>query len=315
MRHIASLQQAHLSRPSVVTVGVFDGVHRGHQHLLRRLVAHAAKTGAIPVVLTFHPLPRLILNGYEPGQHLTLPGDRARLLGELGVELVITHPFDDTVRHIRAADFVDRLVEHLSMRALWVGEDFAMGYKREGNVAFLRDQARQKGFDLRVVDLMDAGNERVSSTRVRTAVATGDVLEATRLLGRPHFVFGEVVEGEKRGRAIGIPTANLAVPLDLAVPARGVYTAWAVVGGQTYPSAVNIGIRPTFDGTSALTVEAHLLNFSGDLYGQRLYLHFLARLREERKFDSVDALVAQIREDIGRARELFRDGIPGMSSG
>ncbi len=315
MRHITSLQQAHLSRPSVVTVGVFDGVHRGHQHLLRRLVAHAAETGAIPVVLTFHPLPRLVLSGYEPGQYLTLPGDRAHLLGELGVELVITHPFDDTVRHIRAADFVDRLVEYLNMRALWVGEDFAMGYKREGNVAFLREQARQKGFDLRVVDLMDAGNERVSSTRIRTAVAAGDVLEAARLLGRPHFVFGEVVEGEKRGRAIGIPTANLAVPPDLAVPARGVYAAWAVIGSETHPSAVNIGIRPTFDGTSALTVEAHLLDFSGDLYGQQLYLHFLARLREEKKFDSVDALVAQIREDIGQARELFRDGVPGGGPG
>ncbi len=314
MRHITSLESANLATPSVVTIGAFDGVHRGHQHLISHLVAHARESGAVPVVLTFHPLPRLVLAGYEPGQYLTLPDDKARLLGRLGIELVITHPFNDEVRHIRAAEFVERLIRHVSMRALWVGEDFAMGYKREGTVSYLRELGAQKGYDLRTVDLMDAGDERVSSSRVRAAVLAGDVAEAARLLGRPHFLHGEVVIGARRGHTIGIPTANLAIPAELSVPARGVYAAWAEFGGVMRPSAANIGLRPTFDGSSALTVEAHLLDFTGDLYGQSLRLHFVARLREERKFDGPAALVAQVLADIGQAREMFRSGAPAPNT-
>jgi len=201
---------------------------------------------------------------------------------------------------------VDRLLEHLHVASLWVGEDFALGYQREGNVPFLREQGREKGFELRVVDLMDAGGELVSSSRIRQNIQSGDVMEAARLLGRPHYVVGTVVEGAKRGRSIGIPTANLDVPAELAVPPRGVYAGWMQVEGRSYPAVTNIGLRPTFEGEERTTVEAHLIDFSGDLYGKEVRLSFIARLRDEKKFDGVEALIAQINADIERGRELLR---------
>jgi riboflavin kinase/FMN adenylyltransferase len=247
----------------------------------------------------------MILSGYQPGFYLTLPDAKASLLGDLGVDLVVTHPFNDDVRRIRAAEFVGNLLAHLKMAALWVGADFAMGYQREGNVAFLGQQAAARGFELRVVDLMDAGGERVSSSRVRDALNAGDVAEAGRLLGRAHRVPGQVVEGARRGHTLGFPTANLAVADEQAVPARGVYAGWAMRGDTPYPAVINIGVRPTFDGTRTLTIEAHLLDFDGDLYGHQLTLDFVERLRDEQRFDGVAALVAQINDDIARARILL----------
>jgi riboflavin kinase/FMN adenylyltransferase len=307
LRHIRNLAEANLSRESVVTIGAFDGVHRGHQYLVGQLVEHARQTGRASVVLTFFPLPKIVLSGPQPGLYLTLPNEKATLLGELGVELVVTHPFNEQVRHTRTADFVTALSDHLKMAALWVGEDFAMGYRREGDVAFLRRQAEERGFTLRVVDLMDAGGERVSSSRVRTALADGDVAEAARLLGRPYRVTGEVVQGAGRGQTIGIPTANLSLDLRKAIPRGGVYAAHATTGsgGQAYPAVVNIGVRPTFDGSNTLTVEAHLLDFDGDLYGQTLSLDFVARLRDEKRFEGVDALVAQVRADVEQGRQIL----------
>lgn len=306
MRHIRTLAEANLSRPSVVTIGAFDGVHRGHQHLVRQLVAQARRSRRVPVVLTFYPLPKLVLEGFRPGFYLSTPDEKAELLGHLGVELVVTHPFDEEVRHIRAGAFVQSLVNHLKMAELWVGEDFAMGYQREGNVDFLRQQADTHGFGLRVVDLMDAGGERVSSSRVRAALARGDVAEAARLLGRPYRLTGQVVPGAQRGKTLGIPTANLAILPERAVPARGVYAGRACTqDAASIPAVVNIGVRPTFDGTDTTTIEAHLLEFSGDLYGQTIMLDFVARLRDERQFGSAAELVAQIQADITQARGIL----------
>ena len=305
MQHIHSLEEAKLDRPSVVTIGVFDGVHLGHRYLLARLMDHARATGQSPVVLTFFPHPKAVLDSVGPGFYLTLPDDKASLLGDLGVECVVTHPFDDEVRHMRAAAFVDRLMKHLNMKSLWVGEDFALGYQREGNVTFLRQQAAEKGFELRAVDLMDAGEERVSSSRVRGLLAEGLVEEAARLLARPHFIRGTVVAGEKRGRTIGFPTANIEIPVELAVPVRGVYAGWVDLGDGKLPAVTNIGMRPTFDSSSAVTVETHLLDWNGDLYSRELVLYFTHRLRDEMKFGGIEQLVAQIGRDVESARRLL----------
>lgn len=305
MRHIHSLEQANLSQPSVVTIGVFDGVHRGHQSLISRLVEQAHTRHHVPVVLTFYPYPQLVLRGYQPRSYLTLPDAKARLLGTLGVELVVTHPFDDSVRHIRAVAFVESLLAHLKMASLWVGADFALGYQREGNVDFLREEAQRRGFELRVVDLMDASGERISSTRIRDALQAGDIAEATRLLGRPYRVTGQVAQGAGRGRTIGFPTANLDIPEDQAIPARGVYTCRALIGQVHTPAVTNIGLRPTFDGNGVLTIETHLLDFSGDLYGQSIELDFVAHLRAEQKFSGPDELINQIGQDIAQARIIL----------
>jgi riboflavin kinase/FMN adenylyltransferase len=209
---------------------------------------------------------------------------------------------------MRAADYVDQLVEHLQMRSLWVGEDFALGYKREGTVDFLRDQGQQKGFELRAVDLMDAGEERVSSSRIRALVHAGQVEEAGRLLTRPHFVRGKVVTGEMRGRTIGFPTANMDVPSELALPSRGVYAGWAMVDDERLPAVTNIGVRPTFNAPVGSTVEAHILDWSGDLYEREMRLSFAHRLRDEMKFSGIDELVAQIERDVEKARHLLEIG-------
>ena len=306
VQHIRTLEAAQLSRPSLVTIGVFDGVHRGHQHLIRQMVSYAQSHDLLAVALTFYPYPAMVIGGFRPGYYLTLPDIKAKYLGELGIDLVVTHPFDDQVRHIRAASFVDSLIAHLNMQALWVGEDFALGYQREGNVAFLQEQAKLRGFELRVVDMMDAGGERISSTRIREELQKGDVKEAARLLGRLYWLSGTVIEGAKRGRTIGIPTANLSISEEQAVPARGVYAAFAHVDQKPWPAVVNIGYRPTFDGQRSRTVvEAHLLDFAADLYGQELGLEFVARLRDEQTFDGVAALLAQIQRDIVLARKLL----------
>jgi riboflavin kinase/FMN adenylyltransferase len=308
VQHIRSLETAEVSRPSLVTIGVFDGVHKGHQHLIRQMVSYARSHDLLAVALTFYPYPAMVIGGFQPGYYLTLPDAKARLLGELGIDLVVTHPFDDRVRHIRAADFVHSLITHLHMQALWVGADFALGYQREGNVAFLQEQAKQRGFDLRVVDLMDAGGEQISSSRVRAELRQGDVQEAARLLGRPYRLPGVVVEGAKRGHSIGIPTANLSIPEEQAVPARGVYAGFARVDHEWQPAVVNIGHRPTFDGQQgSIVVEAHLLDFDADLYGRELELAFIARLRDEQTFAGVADLLAQIRRDIASARTLLSE--------
>lgn len=303
--HLHSLAEANLEKASVVTIGVFDGVHRGHQHLVRQLVDFATDQRQASCVLTFYPYPDTVLRGLRKGYYLTLPDVKANLLGELGVEVVVTHPFDDNVRHIRAQTFVEKLLSSLNMKSLWVGADFAMGYEREGNVHFLREASKHHDFDLRVIDLMDAGNEHVSSSRIRNALAAGDVEEAARLLGRPHRVPGTVVLGAGRGKAIGIPTANLSFPEEQAIPRQGVYAAWANTELGRVPAVVNIGVRPTFDGSGNVTVEAHLLDFDMNLYGQELNLDFVAHLRDERRFEGVSTLVAQIEMDIQQARQLL----------
>lgn len=306
MQHVYSLDDAHPSGPTIVAVGMFDGVHRGHQHLLRRLVQTARARDLVPAVLTFFPHPDVVLGRASGRYYLTSPQQRADLLAELGVELVVTHPFDETVRHMRAAEFVDRLLAHLRLRELWVGPEFALGYKREGDVAFLRAEGARKGFALEVVGLVtnDDNGDVISSSTIRAALAEGDMSVATRRLGRPYRLEGEVVHGDGRGRTIGFPTANLDVWDEQFLPRKGVYAGWAHLNGETFMAVANIGNRPTFNG-GLVTVEAYLLDFDRDIYGEHLAFDVVAYLRPELKFDSVEALIAKIREDVIQGRALL----------
>lgn len=305
MEHIYHLSHAALKRPSIVTIGVFDGVHRGHQHLLRQFVQDARSTDRDSVVLTLFPHPDLVLRGLSGRFYLTTPEQKAALLGELGIDLVITHPFDQQVRQIRAADFVDQLKAHLNMSSLWVTADFAMGYQREGNFSFLAAQGREKGFEVRENDLLMSDHTGViSSSGIREALLAGDVQKATDWLGRPHAVLGPVVHGDHRGRTIGFPTANIDVWAEQIIPAYGVYACRAQLGSEHFMAVTNVGERPTFGGKE-LRVEAYILDFDRDIYGQTLTLEFVARLRGEQKFSGLDALVQQIRADVERGRQLL----------
>lgn len=302
MRHIYSLTEAALDRPSIVTVGVFDGVHRGHQQLVRQLVKTAHEHNQAAVVLTFFPHPDVVIRGVKDRHYLTSPEERAHLLGELGVDLIISHPFNEEVRQIRAADFVDRLLYHLQMKALWATNDFALGYKREGNISFLREQGHQKGYTVETIDLvMIDGGKRISSSEIREVLQNGDIATANAYLNRSYRLAGEVVHGEKRGRKIGFPTANVAVWDEQVIPQFGVYVCRAFLGDEEFIAVTNVGQRPTFDGQH-ITVEAHLLDFARDIYGAHLTLDFEARLRGEIRFSGIEALIGQIRQDIDQAR-------------
>ncbi len=305
-RQLDDIKDASLDRASLVTIGVFDGVHVGHQNLIRRIVAGARATDRLSVVITFFPHPDRLLAAVDGRHYLTTPERRAALLLKLGVDLVITQSFDEALRNLPAERFVDDLVNHLRIAELWVGADFALGFKRRGDIRFLREAGRRRGFSVTAIELIttDSSDLTVSSSKLRDFVRQGKMTEAKAMLGRAYNVDGVVVRGEQRGRSIGIPTANLDVWPEQVIPALGVYATWALVRGQRYLSATNIGVRPTFAG-DALSIEAHILDFDGDIYGERVELQFESRLRPERKFAGLDALLVQIKSDIAAARSIL----------
>lgn len=305
MNHATSLQDVQLTQPALVTIGVFDGVHIGHQHLIRQLVERAKASGHLTVVLTFFPHPDAVLRGITGRYYLTTPEQRAEELTKLGVDWVITQTFDEQFRHTSAADYIEQLCSRIAIRELWVGKDFRLGYERTGDVEFLRREGEKRGFTVHAVELVESGDHQtVNSTRIRELVQQGAVEDAAVLLGRPYTVRGEVVQGDQRGRTIGFPTANVQLWDDQVLPAFGVYAGYVSFDGETHPCVTNLGVRPTVDGTK-LRVESYIFDFSRDIYGKTLTVSFVHRLRGEIKFPSLDALVAQIREDAQNARTLL----------
>jgi len=307
MIHVRSLNELKPDRPSLLTVGSFDGVHLGHQSLIRKLAAAAHAQNYRAAVVTFHPHPGLVLRGYRPSFYLSSPDDKAQRLADLGADIVVTHPFNRDVANLTAAQFIDGLRAALDFRELWCGADFALGHNREGTVAWLQAYGRSAGFTVKVIDPVSLNDKVISSSRIRQALNEGNVGEAAACLGRPFQVTGPVVEGAKRGRTIGIPTANIRIGDDQAYPANGVYACRAWIAGEAADAVANIGVRPTFESSEARpTIEAHLLNFDRDLYGLSLTLDFIARLRPEQKFNGVQELIAQIQKDIAQARDLLQ---------
>ena len=305
------LRVTHLSevteqRPTFLAIGSFDGVHLGHQAVIRSFVKKAKKAGARSAVLTFYPHPKRVVLNLKGRHYLSTLDDRVAALGTLGVDLIITHPFNETVRNTRAAAFMEQICHHLNLCELW-GGDFALGYKREGTIDYLQTLGEQKGYTVQLVSKMVTWqNELVSSTRVRALLDEGNVAAVTSCLGRPYQLRGKVILGDQRGRAIGFPTANLATWNEQVLPAYGVYATYAWINNQRYKAATNIGTRPTVDGLN-LRIEAHLLDFTGDLYGKELCLQFVEYIRPERKFASLDQLVSQIRHDVDTVKAILED--------
>ena len=301
---VTHLNEVDHKQPTCVAIGSFDGVHRGHQALLQRMAAEARAAGMRTAALTFFPHPRRVLHTLPPRFYLTTLDERVRLLAEQGIDLIITHPFDDEVRRIRAADFVDQLLNTLDMKQLW-GGNFALGYQREGDVPFLRQQGQLKGFTVETLEEpLLLNGEIISSRRVRRALEAGHMEEVTGCLGRYFSVRGPVVKGDQRGRTIGFPTANLAVWDELLLPGNGVYATYAWVGERRHAAATNVGVRPTVDGLK-LTVEAHILDFDDDIYGETVRLEFVRCIRPEMKFSGLDELKGRIAADVAEVREML----------
>jgi len=300
-----SLSRIALGRDAAVTIGKFDGVHRGHQHLVTNLIERAHAEGLASVVVVLYPNPATVLRPGTVVSYLTSLEERLQLLRRLGADSVGIIPFTSELAQLSARDFASLLVEELSMRLLYVGPDFALGRGREGTVGVLRKIGGDMGFRVETAELLARDGEKVGSSAVRQALAAGDVEEVARLLGRPFTLGGPVVAGAHRGAGLGFPTANIAIGLDRVLPAFGVYVTRAFIRENEYLSCTNIGVRPTFDAEPRPTVEAFILDFDGDIYGQDIRIELLHRLRDELKFDSVDDLVTQMHRDISDTRDYF----------
>lgn len=288
--------------PVALTVGVFDGIHRGHQHLIRQTAQAAAALGGKSGMITFWPHPLEVLHPERPVRYLTMLEEKLDLLAALGaLDLVVVLPFTPALAHTSAGEFIDLLMNHLALRVLVEGADFVFGHNREGNMAFLTAYGQAHGFTVQTIDLQIADQQRISSTTVRTLLADGQVEGAAALLGRPYSARGLVMQGDQRGRLLGFPTANLGIDPQKILPADGVYAVRVRAEDTIYQGAANIGVRPTLDGTRHLT-EVHLLDVQRDLYGKELEVQFIARLRGERRFAGVEALQAQIAADVQQAR-------------
>ena len=303
VRGMHNLRPRH--RGCVATIGNFDGVHLGHQHMIAALRAKATALGVPAAVITFEPTPREYFEGPAAPSRLTRLREKLAALAQYGVDRVVVLRFDDRMRGMGAQEFVDRLlVEGLAVRHLVVGHDFHFARRREGTVATLREAGRARGFTVEEVGQFLVDGERVSSSLVREALNRGDLARATRLLGRPYRMAGRVRLGQKLGRRLGFPTANLALHRKV-VPLWGIFAVRASGAGLVdHPAVASLGTRPTVNGTDPL-LEVHLFDWDGSLYGRYLDVDFVERLRDEQRFESLDALVAQMHRDAAAARRVL----------
>jgi riboflavin kinase / FMN adenylyltransferase len=283
-----------------VALGTFDGVHLGHRKVIASALGRARERGLSATVATFDPHPLRVLRPEQPPRLLTTIEQKIALVDELGVDELVAIPFTPELSRQPAEDFCDQvLVAALDARSVSVGANFHFGHGAAGDAALLRSRPE---FETEVVELVQHDGDSISSSRIRTLLAEGDVAGAAELLGAPHSVAGPVVEGDRRGRELSMPTANIEPPADVILPANGVYAAIATADGiRPTAAAVNIGVRPTFITEGKLLVEAHLIGFDGDLYGRTLSLAFLNRLRDEVRFESADELVEQMQKDVEQA--------------
>lgn len=318
--------QQPIAQPIAITIGNFDGIHRGHQRLFRALQMAARETGSLPVLVTFSPHTLQVVRPDMRLDCLTTLEEKLLLAGQFGQmpDSIVIH-FTADVASLTAREFLDELCAHFAIKAMVVGHNFSLGHNRMGDIAFLQQYGREHDILVQAVELEEAERTRISSTRIRSLVNEGRIAEANELLGHPMQVSGIVVKGDQRGRLLGFPTANVIPDPYKLLPANGVYAARVHVGNLaesdgsehvpvsydefqgTWDSAVNVGVRPTFDGHRRL-VEAHLLDVELDLYGRYIIIDFVERLRNEQRFNGIEALKLQIAHDVTRARSILRKG-------
>ena len=303
---------SHGARPVVLTIGSFDGVHAGHQALLGNVVHRARARGANSAVLTFDPHPRCVVDPAHCPPSITTVEERTSLFAGEGIDRTFIFPFNTETRQWSAEKFCDGIAAAVDLTSVVVGEDFHFGRGREGNVDFLREWGWHRGIEVVVVEPILEGGAEVSSTRIREVVAAGDLVAASRLLGRPFFIDARVVGGEKVGAKLGFPTANLQVAKNKLIPQDGVYAGWLYTGGAWHQAAISVGTRPTFAGT-ATVVEAFALHFDGDLYGKSVRCAFARKTRDQVKFDSADDLAVRMRDDVAEISALLAEMNPPVA--
>ncbi len=308
----SQLQAASHGRPGVITVGTFDGVHVGHARLFAETIALAGEIGSDSVAITFKYPPRELINPDRRVLHLGPLDERRSLIEALGIDHVIELEFDDRIRTIAAEEFVRILMAELDMKGLVLGPGATVGHDRDGDEARMTALSEELGFALRVVPPAMVNGKVARSSTIRAALDEGDVASTAELLGRTFSITDVVTEGDRRGRTLGFPTANITPDPHGALPSDGIYACYVTTGSGRYLAATNIGVRPTFDNGPRV-IEPFLLDFDGDLYGQRITVEFVERLRAEERFESEDALIAQMNEDVKETRRIL--GVPHQQSG
>lgn len=289
-----------------LTIGSFDGVHSGHQKIIQMLVDKSKQLNSPSVILTFFPHPVKVLRGFKDPFYLTTPIEKNRYMSQLGVTSVLTMQFSRAISQLSAYDFMRMLYERLHFSCLLIGYDFHLGKDREGDFNRLSDIGKEMGYYIEAIDPLKAGEEPVSSSRIRKLLLDGNLDEANHLCKRWYELSGEIVHGDGRGRHIGIPTANISTWPEKLIPRPGIYATWSMIEGKIIPGVINIGVRPTFyDQPTQQTIEVHLLDFDEDIYGKEMRLFFVQRIRDEEKFNSADALMNQIHDDINKSREVL----------
>jgi riboflavin kinase/FMN adenylyltransferase len=309
MSHHRTLEALKLDH-SWLTIGVFDGVHCGHQAILNQLVNGAHAEGLPAVVVTFYPHPVVVLRQIKDPLYLTMPDERAELMTALGVDEVITLEFNQQLASMRAESYMTWMKDHLGVDRLCVGYDFTLGRNREGTIPVLRQLGEQLGYSVMVIDPISNLQGAISSSHIRDLLTQSSVGEAAALLGRQYFIDGIITHGDGRGHSLGFPTANIDIPEQRLVPGRGVYATWITLHEKRYPSVTNIGLRPTFeDRPLQARIETHILDLPDDpnLYEQPVRLEFVEFLRREMRFSAIQSLIDQINQDIQRSREVFRN--------
>jgi len=290
---------------SIITLGNFDGLHRGHQELIRMVISRAKETGAVSMVVTFRPHPLKILCPEKCPPLISIYEEKIKLIEDLGIDVLVKIPFTLEFAGMTPEAFVrEVLCGMLGAREIFVGANYRFGRERKGTVQTLSDLGRECGFVVREVGQISLDGEVISSTKIRHLLKNGEVDQASRLLGRAYAITGVVVRGDGRGRTLGFPTANVA-PKHAIIPAHGVYAVRLFVRDRFYDGIANIGIRPTFS-KETLSIEAYLFAFDEDIYGEEISVYFLEKIRDEKKFGSVDELVSQIRHDIEQAKQIHK---------
>lgn len=307
MRIVREIENYNSSgEPLYLALGNFDGLHRGHQQLIRDAVQQAGCNGGLAAAFIFEPHPVKVLFPQKDFKLLAAGEMKSELLEALGLDLLIYNSFSREIAGWTPEEFVKRvLVDSLAVKAVFVGFNHSFGHKGAGNPVMLQELGNRHGFKTHIIPPVKHHGEVISSTLIRQAIEAGDIELASHMLGYYFMVEGPVIAGEKRGREMGFPTANLGIHPDLVTPGRGVYAAWAQAGKEMIKAVVNIGSKPTFHPDYPVVIEAHLLDFAGDLYGTRLRLHFTGKLRDERKFSGLEELVRQIGRDRDQASELL----------
>lgn len=303
MKIFNSLEEFDLQVDTAITIGKFDGLHRGHKKLCGSLFS-LEREGVKSLAISFIDSPNNVIYNSDSKQIVTLE-ERRLLFKESGISIFIECPFDERLRKTLPRDFVLRLINELNMKYLVVGTDFRFGYKGKGDVSLLKDLSEELGFQLIVIDKLQDDNIDISSSRIREEIQNGHIIKANQLMGRNYFIYGEVVYGRQIGRKIDFPTINIIPSKKKLIPANGVYITAVILDGKQYNGITNVGVKPTFDDDNTLSIETHILNFEANVYGKEVKIVFLKEMRKEKKFDSAEALKAQLIIDKKQGIDFF----------